>query len=269
MWKSRRDGIGTPPPAPPLQGGEKPTGTWGTSPRPLRRKAPCKRPRRGQTTVTAGLDLRIATTSHTRTTPTGSHDREKANPSMCDLSEVGSTLGARPTAGLDLRLCKCDLSEVCGERNAAAPAPHSQRPRRGQTKVTAGLDLRIATTSHTRTTPTGSHGRVKGKSFYVRPLRGREHLGGLVPPAGQDLRLCKCDLSEVSGERNRGPAALHAPQGPFPACRLRRSPMSRQALPSLQGRGRGRGSSPLPAGEGPGVGLPFHGGSGASHLISI
>ena len=52
-----------------------------------------QRPRRGQTTVTAGLDLRIATTPHTCTTLTGSHGREKANPSMCDLSEVGSILG--------------------------------------------------------------------------------------------------------------------------------------------------------------------------------
>ena len=83
------------------------------------------RPRRGQTTVTAGLDLRIATTSLTRTTPTGSHGREKATPSMCDLYEVGSILRARPTAGQDLRLCKCDLSEVSGKRNRGPAALHA------------------------------------------------------------------------------------------------------------------------------------------------
>ena len=91
-----------------------------------------QRPQRGQTMVTAGLDLRIATTSHTRTTPTGSHDGEKANPSMCDHSEVGSILGARPSAGQDLRLCKCDLSEVYGKRNTARQRPYT--PRRGLTR---------------------------------------------------------------------------------------------------------------------------------------
>ena len=87
--------------------------------------------------VTAGLDLRIATIPHTRTTPTGSHGREKANPSMCDLSEVGSILGARLTAGQDLRLCKCDLSEVSGKRNTARQRPYT--PRRGLTRRDSAL----------------------------------------------------------------------------------------------------------------------------------
>jgi len=95
----------------------------------LRPSPTLARPQRGQTTVTAGLDLRIATIPHTRTTPTGSHGREKANPSMCDLSEVGSILGARLTAGQDLRLCKCDLSEVSGKRNTARQRPSTRRCR--------------------------------------------------------------------------------------------------------------------------------------------
>ena len=91
MWKSRRDGT---------------TSTLA-------------RPRRGQTTVTAGLDLRIATTSHTRTTPTGSHGREKANPSMCDLYEVGSILG-----GVHPQV------KTCGYANATSPRSVGHLPRR-------------------------------------------------------------------------------------------------------------------------------------------
>ena len=79
-----------------------------------------QRPRRGQTTVTAGLDLRIATTSLTRTTPTGSHGREKATPSMCDLSEVGSILG-----GVHPQV------KTCGYANATSPRSVGHLPRRG------------------------------------------------------------------------------------------------------------------------------------------
>ena len=162
------------------------------------------------------------------------------------------------TAGLDLRI---------------ATTPSLARPRRGQTTVTAGLDLRIATTSHTCTTPTGSHDGEKANPSMC-DLSEVGSILGARPTAGQDLRLCKCDLSEVTGERNRGPAALHALQEQLcgaslgKACRRGRSPCPGRPSPPCRG-GAGGGASPLPAGEGPGVGLPFHGAPAASHLISI
>ena len=80
-----------------------------------------QRPRRGQTTVTAGLDLRIATTSHTCTTPTGSHGRERANPSMCATSpRSGASWGLDPPQ-----------VKTCGYANATSPRSVGNETRRG------------------------------------------------------------------------------------------------------------------------------------------
>ena len=102
--------------------------------------------------------------------------------------------------------------------NGAAAPPHSQRPQRGQTTVTAGLDLRSATPPPHSHDPNGVARRVKGKSFYVRPLRGREHLGGSTHrrsrPADMQMRPLRGQWGTKHGAVapfNGGNAALHAP----------------------------------------------------------
>ena len=103
------------------------------------------------------------------------------------------------------------------------------RPRRGQTTVTAGLDLRIATTSSHSHDPNGVARQGKGKSFYVRPLRGREHRWGLDHPqvktcgyanatsprsVGNETR-CGSALTRPAGALHGATAPFNAPQGPY------------------------------------------------------
>ena len=107
------------------------------------------------------------------------------------------------TAGLDLRI---------------ATTPSLARPRRGQTTVTAGLDLRIATTSSHSHDPNGVARRGKGKSFYVCDL---SEVGSIL--GGSTTRRSRPAVMQMrplrgQWETKHGAAApLHAPQGPYTA----------------------------------------------------
>ena len=150
-----------------------------------------QRPQRGQTTVTAGLDLRIATTSHTCTTPTGSHGREKANPSMCDLSEVGSILRGLVSPQV----------KTCGYANATSPRSVGHLPRRGSalTRCEATLHARRALhapqgPSTRRSRLTRAEGTLHGA---IAPFNGGS--AAFRAPQGQKIQLFSDENGEIFG----------------------------------------------------------------------
>ena len=119
---------------------------------------------------------------------------------MCDLSEVGSILGARPPAGQDLRLCKCDLSEVSGERNTAAPPPFNAP--KGQHHLAQGSALGDGAPPPLRWRPVArlcrfrSEAEKEGQNHYslqvlmVLPFQGAGSSCACIPRALPWARWC-------------------------------------------------------------------------------